>query len=81
MNSAENDSGIVLRPARTGDGQSLFDVTVQSVQGLAQNHYNSEQLTGWLGDRTVDYYEDRVARSSPRRMMRCWALLTQILAR
>ncbi|KLK91936.1 acetyltransferase [Microvirga vignae] len=58
MNGAKNDSEIVLRSARAGDGQSLFDVTAQSVQGLAKNHYKSEQLAGWMGERTVEYYED-----------------------
>lgn len=58
MNGLENDSGIALRPARAGDGQTLFDVTVQSVQALANNHYKSEQLAGWMGDRTAEYYEE-----------------------
>ncbi|TWC00220.1 ribosomal protein S18 acetylase RimI-like enzyme [Bradyrhizobium macuxiense] len=53
-----NRSEIVLRPARAGDGRSLFDVTVQSVQGLGKSHYTSEQLAGWMGERTAEHYED-----------------------
>ena len=48
---------IVLRPASPGDGQSLFDVTARSIQELGKLHYSNEQLAGWMGERTVDYYE------------------------
>lgn len=53
-----NRPDIVLRLARAGDGQSLFDVTVQSVQGLGKSHYTREQLAGWMGERMAEHYED-----------------------
>ncbi len=52
---------VVLRPARKGDGEALFDVTRRSVQALARNHYSPEQIAGWMGDRTPDYYESLIA--------------------
>ncbi|WP_247989336.1 GNAT family N-acetyltransferase [Bradyrhizobium sp. 186] len=61
MNGTTVDGEIVLRAARAGDGQALYDVTAQSVQGLAKTHYKREQLAGWMGERTAKYYEDVIA--------------------
>lgn len=58
MSMPSNGSEIVLRPARAGDGPALFNVTVQSVQGLGKSHYTREQLAEWMGERTADHYED-----------------------
>lgn len=52
---------IVLRPARKGDGEALFDVTRRSVEALAHNHYSPKQIAGWMGERTPDYYETLIA--------------------
>jgi len=51
---------IVLRPARQGDGQALFDLTWVSAKGLANNHYSAEVIANWMGDRTPAYYEDLI---------------------
>lgn len=63
MSVLETKNGIVLRPAWPGDGQSLYDVTVQSIQGLGKQHYSSDQLAGWMGERTADYYEDMIKKN------------------
>lgn len=57
MNGCEGDAGVILRNARPGDGQALFDVTMRSVQGLAKTHYSEDQLADWMGERTCEYYE------------------------
>ncbi|KAA0078696.1 GNAT family N-acetyltransferase [Tardiphaga sp. P9-11] len=55
------DSGVVLRAARAGDGQVVFDVTRRSVEGLATRDYSAEQIAGWMGDRTPAFYETLIA--------------------
>lgn len=40
---------IQYRPARAGDGQALFDITLTSVRGLATGHYAPDQLQHWMG--------------------------------
>jgi GNAT superfamily N-acetyltransferase len=52
---------MTLRPARKGDGEALLDVTRRSVEALARHHYSAEQIAGWMGDRTPDYYETLIA--------------------
>jgi GNAT superfamily N-acetyltransferase len=52
----------LLRPAQRGDGQSVFDVTWLSVNGLAKTHYSAEQIACWMGKRTPAYYEDLIAK-------------------
>jgi GNAT superfamily N-acetyltransferase len=56
----END-GLEVRPARPGDGQAVFDVTHRSVGGLATQHYSPEQIAGWMGERTAEFYEGLIA--------------------
>lgn len=50
-----------LRPARTGDGAAVFEVTRLSVRALARDHYPAEQIEGWMGARTPHYYEQLIA--------------------
>ena len=57
MTGFVNSGEIVVRPASPGDGQALYDVTARSIQGLGKQHYSDEQLSGWMGERTADYYE------------------------
>lgn len=52
---------VSLRPAQKGDGEALFEVTRRSVAALARHHYTQEQIAGWMGDRTPDYYETLIA--------------------
>ncbi|MCU1758486.1 GNAT family N-acetyltransferase [Pseudomonas sp. 14P_8.1_Bac3] len=51
-----------LRSAQPGDGQAVFDVTRQSIAGLANGRYTPEQLSGWMGDRTPAFYEQLILR-------------------
>lgn len=53
---------VVLRPARAGDGQAVFEVTRLSVTALARKHYAPDQIAGWMGDRAASYYEDAIAK-------------------
>jgi GNAT superfamily N-acetyltransferase len=52
----------VLRPARPGDGASLFEVTRQSVTGLARGYYSTEQIDNWMAARSGAYYETMIAK-------------------
>ena len=56
-----SDNQILLRPARQGDAQSVFDLTWASVKGLAKDHYSAEVIAGWMGERTPAYYEALIA--------------------
>lgn len=53
---------LVVRPARAGDGQAVFDVTRRSIGGLGASHYSADQIAGWMGARTPAFYEDLIAR-------------------
>lgn len=53
--------GITLRPARHGDGRSVFEVTRRSIAALANGCYSEAQLRGWMGERTAVFYEDLIA--------------------
>jgi GNAT superfamily N-acetyltransferase len=55
------DAQVTLRPARSGDGKAVLEVTQLSVAGLARGHYSEEQISGWMGERTPAYYEDIIA--------------------
>jgi predicted N-acetyltransferase YhbS len=51
---------IRLRPARSGDGVLMLDVTRASVE-LTRSHYDEVQRAAWTRDRTADYYEPDIA--------------------
>ena len=57
-----SDDPILLRPARQGDGQSVFELTWASVKGLAKNHYSAEVIANWMGERSPAYYENLIDR-------------------
>ncbi|PSJ59945.1 GNAT family N-acetyltransferase [Pseudaminobacter soli (ex Li et al. 2025)] len=59
MNTEQSFS---LRPAHRADGLAVFEVTRFSVRALAKNHYSPEQIDGWMGNRTAEYYEDLIAK-------------------
>jgi len=54
----------LLRSARPGDGAAVFAVTWASVKGLATGHYSAEQIAGWMGGRTPDFYEALIAQGN-----------------
>lgn len=61
----KQDTGMIeIRPAQTGDGQALYDVTKRSVNGLAAEHYSKNQITGWMGNRTAQTYEEIIRENS-----------------
>lgn len=53
---------VVIRSARIGDGAAAFDITRQSVEGLAGDFYTEQQIKGWMGTRTPEFYEALIAR-------------------
>lgn len=63
MSSVESGNNTILRPSRPGEGQSLYDVTARSIQALGKQYYSSDQLAGWMGERTADYYEDMIKKN------------------
>jgi GNAT superfamily N-acetyltransferase len=54
----------VLRPARAGDGDSLFEVTRLSVAGLARGYYSQDQIDKWMAARDAVYYEKMIAKGA-----------------
>jgi predicted N-acetyltransferase YhbS len=48
--------GFTIRPATATDAEAVFQVTRDSVAGLATTHYTAEQIAGWMGDRTAATY-------------------------
>ena len=50
-----------IRPAKTGDGQAIYDVTRQSVRELSKDFYGAETIAGWMGQRDADFYEQLIA--------------------
>jgi GNAT superfamily N-acetyltransferase len=55
-----SDDSIVLRPARRGDGESVFDLTWMSVKALAKDHYSAEIIANWMGERSPAFYEELI---------------------
>lgn len=49
-----------LRRALPGDGQAIFHVTRQSIAELSNGMYTPEQLNGWMGERTPEFYEQLI---------------------
>ncbi len=60
MTTTSEPDDPTLRPARAGDGAAVFAVTHRSVAGLAQGHYSAEQIAGWMGRRTPEFYEELI---------------------
>eukprot|EP01133_Synstelium_polycarpum_P015998 gene15998-19035_t len=49
-----------LRTALPGDGLAIFHVTRQSITELSNGLYTPEQLNGWMGERTPEFYEQLI---------------------
>jgi hypothetical protein len=56
------DDQLVFRPARTGDGPAVFDVTRFSAAGRAKDHCSQEPIANWMGELAPDFYEDAIAK-------------------
>ncbi len=53
---------LVIRPALAGDGVSAFEITRNSVAGLAGSHHSEQQLKSWMGARNPEFYEELISR-------------------
>jgi hypothetical protein len=53
--------GWTLRAARAGDGQAVFDVTLQAIRAQADGCYSAGQIAGWMGERAPNFYEALIA--------------------
>lgn len=42
----------LFRPATPLDACAMFELTLQSLAGLATAHHSPEQIAGWMADRT-----------------------------
>jgi len=61
MSTPPQPLGFVIRPAVAGDAEAVFQVTRDSVAGLATTHYTPAQIAGWMGDRTPATYREACA--------------------
>ena len=50
-----------FRPARTGEGQVLFDITEAAVRAQAGGFYTAAQVAGWMAGRNAAVYEVVIA--------------------
>jgi predicted N-acetyltransferase YhbS len=55
------EGAVIIRSATAADAEAIFAVTRDSAAGLAAGHYSSQQITGWMGDRTPDTYREGAA--------------------
>ena len=53
---------LMIRPARAGDGASVFQITRDSIAGLAGDYYSERQIRNWMGARTPEFYENLISR-------------------
>lgn len=50
-----------LRPARAGEGQTLYSLTKAAIEAGAAGHYSTAQIAGWMNGRDSAYYEALIA--------------------
>jgi GNAT superfamily N-acetyltransferase len=53
---------VIFRKARSGDGAAVFALTHKSIAALAKDYYSSEQIAGWMGERTPAFYDEMIAK-------------------
>lgn len=51
-----------FRAARLEDAEVVFNITKASISGLAGASYSRYQIENWMGERTVTFYEELIAR-------------------
>ncbi|MCP3469847.1 GNAT family N-acetyltransferase [Bradyrhizobium sp. CCGUVB1N3] len=56
------DTDFSFRAARFEDAETVFNLTKASISGLSGASYSRDQIANWMGDRTVAFYEDLIAR-------------------
>ncbi len=52
---------IELRPARPGEGQTLYDITKAAIHERATAHYSPAQIASWMSGRDGALYEALIA--------------------
>ncbi len=57
---------LLIRPARAGEGQALYDVTAAAIRGLAAGHYAPAQIGAWMDGRDAAQYEEVIAAGTVR---------------
>jgi putative acetyltransferase len=57
---------IEIRPARPGEGQTLYDVTEAAITSQAAGHYSAAQIAQWMGGRDAAHYEQVIAKGAVR---------------
>jgi GNAT superfamily N-acetyltransferase len=50
-----------FRPARREDAETVFNITMASIGGLAGASYSPNQIENWMGGRTPAFYEELIA--------------------
>ncbi|MGY8663405.1 GNAT family N-acetyltransferase [Bradyrhizobium sp. UFLA05-109] len=56
------DTDFSFRAARRDDAETVFNLTKASISGLSGTSYSRDQIVNWMGDRTVAFYENLIAR-------------------
>ncbi len=56
----------VIRPARAGEGEALYDVTAAAIRALAAGHYSPAQIVAWMDGRDAAHYEEVIAAGNVR---------------
>jgi len=51
----------MIRPARPGEGQALYDITETAIRAQAPGFYTPAQVAGWMQGRDAGHYEDAIA--------------------
>lgn len=51
-----------IRQATTADAERIHEIHTQSVKTLCKDHYSSEQIAGWLKDRSPQGYLPGIGR-------------------
>jgi ribosomal protein S18 acetylase RimI-like enzyme len=55
-------SNISFRNARSADAEAVFNITKASISGLAAASYSRDQIENWMGERTIAFYEELIAK-------------------
>jgi GNAT superfamily N-acetyltransferase len=51
-----------FRTARREDAETVFNITKESICGLAGASYSPNQIKNWMGERTPAFYEESIAK-------------------
>lgn len=57
-----SDAEFLFRPAHREDGETVFNITRESIRGLAGGSYSRDQIENCMGERTPAFYEGLIAK-------------------